>query len=85
MVWMIPLPLIAIQFGWIVAEVGRQPWVVYRILKTADAYSTNLAAGEVLFSLIMFSLIYLLLGSLFVYLLVREIKAGPKPIQIKEA
>jgi len=85
MVWLIPLPLIAIQFGWIVAEVGRQPWVVYHILKTADAYSFNLVTGEVLFSLIMFSLIYMLLGTLFVYLLVREIKAGPKQIQIKEA
>jgi cytochrome bd ubiquinol oxidase subunit I len=85
MIWMIPLPLIAIQFGWIVAEVGRQPWVVYRLLKTADAYSTNLAAGEVLFSLVMFSLIYLLLGGLYLFLLLREIKAGPKPIQIKEA
>ncbi len=85
LVWLIPLPMIAIQFGWLVAEVGRQPWVVYRLLKTAAAYSHNLVVGEVLFSLVMFSLIYLLLGALFIYLLVREIKRGPQPIQIKEA
>ena len=85
MVWMIPLPLIAIQFGWIVAEVGRQPWVVYHLLKTADAYSFNLVTGEVIFSLLMFSLIYLLLGSLYLFLLVRKIKTGPKTVPIEES
>ena len=61
---MIPLPLIACELGWIVAEVGRQPWVVYRVLKTQDAYSANVTGGEVLLSIIMFSAVYVALGAL---------------------
>ncbi len=68
----IPLPLAAIQFGWASAEVGRQPWVVYKLLRTSEAASVNVSAGEVLFSLILFGLIYVLLGVLYVYLPVRE-------------
>lgn len=67
-----PLPLFACQFGWIVAEVGRQPWVVYGILKTSDAVSTVLTAGEAWFSLIMFILIYSLLFVLYLFLLQHE-------------
>ena len=44
--WAIPLPLAACQLGWIVTEMGRQPWVVYRLLKTADAFSTNVGGGQ---------------------------------------
>jgi cytochrome d ubiquinol oxidase subunit I len=77
LLWSIPLPLLACQFGWIVAEVGRQPWVVYRVLKTADAFSTNVSGGEILFSIIMFSLIYLVLGILYIFILARIVKRGP--------
>ena len=72
----IPLPLAAIQFGWIAAEVGRQPWIVYGLLKTKDAASIAVSAGEILFSLILFSLIYLALGALWIFLLARKAKAG---------
>lgn len=72
----IPLPIIACELGWITAEVGRQPWVVYHLLKTADAYSPSVSSGEVLFSIIAFSIIYLLLGILYIYLLIREVKHG---------
>jgi cytochrome d ubiquinol oxidase subunit I len=72
-----PLPLAASELGWVVAEVGRQPWVVYRVLKTADAFSANVNGGEVLFSLVMFCAIYLLLGTLYVYVLARLVKQGP--------
>ncbi|MBN2021795.1 MAG: cytochrome ubiquinol oxidase subunit I [Pirellulales bacterium] len=72
----IPLPLIACQLGWITAEVGRQPWVVYRVLRTDQALSANVAGGEVLFSIILFSAIYLLLGALYVFLVVKKIKRG---------
>ena len=82
--WLIPLPLLACELGWIVAEVGRQPWVVYRMLKTADAYSFNVSGGEVLSSIIMFGLIYLLLGVVYVFLLVHKVKAGPAPLEAKE-
>jgi cytochrome d ubiquinol oxidase subunit I len=74
--WSIPLPLAACQFGWIAAEVGRQPWIVYGLLKTKDAASVVVSAGEILFSLIMFSLIYLALGALWIFLLARKTKAG---------
>jgi len=84
LLWMIPLPLIACEFGWIVAEVGRQPWVVYRVLKTQDAYSANVTGGEVLFSIVMFGLIYLALGALYVYTLASIVKRGPQPLTVKE-
>lgn len=84
LLWAIPLPLIACELGWIVAEVGRQPWVVYRVLKTQDAYSANVTGGEVLFSIIMFGLIYLALGALYIFLLARNVKRGPEPLPAKE-
>lgn len=74
LVWSIPLPLLAIQFGWVAAEVGRQPWIVYRILRTSDAVSITVPGGQILSTIIMFSLIYLFLGALYVFLLVKEIK-----------
>ena len=76
----LPLPLAACQLGWIAAEVGRQPWIVYQLLRTRDAVSTIVPAGDVLFSLAAFTVLYLALGVLFVYLLVREIRHGPEPV-----
>jgi cytochrome d ubiquinol oxidase subunit I len=84
LLWAIPLPLVACEFGWIVAEVGRQPWVVYRVLETQDAYSANVTGGEVLFSIVMFSLVYLALGALYVYTLARIVKRGPQSLTAKE-
>jgi cytochrome bd ubiquinol oxidase subunit I len=84
-VWSIPLPLIACQLGWIAAEVGRQPWIVYHLMKTKDAVSITVGAGEILFSIILFGIIYIMLGSIFIYLLVRKIKQGPDSITGKEA
>ncbi len=79
LIWSIPLPLAACQLGWITAEVGRQPWIVYKLLKTADAYSITVSAGEILFSIIMFGIIYLLLGALYIYLLTKKVKHGIEP------
>ncbi|MBN1345566.1 MAG: cytochrome ubiquinol oxidase subunit I [Phycisphaerae bacterium] len=76
--WSIPLPFIANQLGWFSAEVGRQPWAVYRELRTSDAYSPTVPAGQVLFSIIMFTLVYSLLFVLWVHLLRREINHGPE-------
>jgi cytochrome d ubiquinol oxidase subunit I len=56
---------------------GRQPWVVFGHLKTADALSESVTAGDVMFSLIFFTLIYLLLLVLFIYLLDKKIRKGP--------
>ncbi|MFH1143367.1 MAG: cytochrome ubiquinol oxidase subunit I, partial [Candidatus Eisenbacteria bacterium] len=75
----IPLPLIACQFGWVAAEVGRQPWAVYKMLRTTDAVSATVPAGNVLFSIIVFTLFYLGLGTLWVMLLARKVGRGPQP------
>ncbi|MBS4205882.1 cytochrome ubiquinol oxidase subunit I [Lederbergia citrea] len=71
------LPFIGNSFGWIMSEIGRQPWVVNGLMKTADAVSPNVSAGKVLFSLITFSTIYLILGTAMVFLFIRVIKQGP--------
>ncbi|MGH1436850.1 MAG: cytochrome ubiquinol oxidase subunit I [Lewinella sp.] len=75
--WAVLLPQVANQVGWFAAEMGRQPWVVYGHLRTSDALSKVVTANQVLFSLIMFSIVYLLLFSLFIYLLNKKIKHGP--------
>lgn len=76
-VWAAFLPQIANQVGWFAAEMGRQPWVVYGLLRTSDALSKAVNAQQVMFSLIMFTIVYLLLFILFVYLLNKKIKTGP--------
>lgn len=81
----IPLPVIACQAGWIVAEVGRQPWIVYGLLKTADAVSPRLTGGEVLFSIILFGAVYALLFALYLYLCVTTARRGPETAAGKEA
>lgn len=74
-------PQIANQVGWITAEVGRQPWIVYGLLRTSEALSKLVTANMVLASLIMFSVVYILLFALFIYLLDRKIKQGPEKIE----
>jgi len=71
------LPYLANTTGWLLTEMGRQPWVVYGLLKTADAVSPNVSAGMVLTSLSIFTLVYGLLIVVDVYLLVKFAKAGP--------
>jgi cytochrome d ubiquinol oxidase subunit I len=75
--FLIPLPHIAHETGWMSAELGRQPWVVYQVLRTSDAASVVVPAGNIVFSLVMFSLIYVLLFIVFVSIMVRLVKAGP--------
>lgn len=77
LVFAVFLPLIANQLGWYAAEMGRQPWVVYGHLRTADALSEAVTAQNVIFSLVFFFLIYALLLVLFIYLMDRKIRKGP--------
>ena len=77
MIWAIPLPYIAIELGWVLAEVGRQPWIVYGLMKTSDAASP-VAGTQVLFSLIAFFLVYGLLGAVGFYLMAQKAMAGPE-------
>lgn len=76
-IWAVLLPQIANQVGWFAAEIGRQPWVVYGLLRTSDAVSTTVKAEQVLTSLILFTLVYATLFVLFLYLLNKKIKHGP--------
>lgn len=79
-----PLPVAACQFGWVATEVGRQPWIVYKMLRTEDGVSEIVSAGEILFSMILFGLIYLGLGALWIFLLYKKVKKGPVEVA-KEA
>ncbi|MGA7837471.1 MAG: cytochrome ubiquinol oxidase subunit I [Ignavibacteriaceae bacterium] len=71
-------PQIANQVGWITAEVGRQPWIVYGLLRTSEGLSRVVESGQIVFSLILFSIVYLLLFILFIFLLDQKIKHGPE-------
>jgi cytochrome d ubiquinol oxidase subunit I len=83
-VFAVLLPNLANQFGWFAAEMGRQPWVVYGLLRTSDALSASVQANQVLFSLIMFFLVYALLFALFIYMLNKKIKNGPSEDQLQD-
>jgi cytochrome bd ubiquinol oxidase subunit I len=74
-----PLPYIANTAGWMTAEIGRQPWLIYGLMRTADGYSHTVSVGNGLFTLIGFMGLYLLLGLLFTVLIYREISRGPEP------
>ncbi|MCX5387613.1 cytochrome ubiquinol oxidase subunit I [Streptomyces sp. NBC_00083] len=76
-VWTLGFPLIANSWGWIFTEMGRQPWVVYGVLRTRDAVSPSVSQGEVLTSMIVFTLLYAVLAVVEVRLLVKYVKAGP--------
>jgi cytochrome d ubiquinol oxidase subunit I len=80
MVVSLPLPWLSLELGWVSAEVGRQPWVVYNVLKTVDAASVVVPPGQILFSIIAFTALYLLLLALLLYLLRQEIRRGPQPV-----
>lgn len=75
--WLVPTPWIAILLGWIVAEVGRQPWIVYGLMLTKDAASTNVPASQVAFSLVTLFVFYGLLFFVEFYLLIKFAKKGP--------
>jgi cytochrome d ubiquinol oxidase subunit I len=82
MLWILmlaaPFPYIANTAGWITAEVGRQPWLVYGLLRTADGYSTLVSAGNGMFTLLGFMGMYTVLSILFLFLLYRVIHEGPE-------
>jgi cytochrome d ubiquinol oxidase subunit I len=80
-----PLPFVATLTGWFTAEVGRQPWSVYGVLRTADAVSPNLTVTTTLLSLALFGGVYLLIfsfGTLFIY---RLLRVGPSQVRVEAA
>jgi cytochrome d ubiquinol oxidase subunit I len=74
----IPFPYIANQAGWIVGEVGRQPWIVYGLQRTMDATSTNVSGGMTMFTLLGFMGLYALLGLLYIFLFLKIVHEGPR-------
>ncbi len=78
------LPQIANQVGWFAAEMGRQPWVVYGLLRTSDALSKAVTANQVVFSITLFAIVYTLLLGLFVYLMNKKIQHGPDDGELHE-
>ena len=80
-----PFPYIANTAGWLTAELGRQPWLVWGLLRTEDGASPLVHPGAVVFTTIGFAGLYLVLGLLFAYLMLREIAHGPVPFPRAEA
>ncbi len=72
-----PLPLLCNELGWMTAELGRQPWIVQDLLRTADAVSVSVPAWQVAVTLVIFVAVYAVLGALWIYLLARTIRRGP--------
>jgi len=81
MLWILllslPFPYIANTAGWMTAELGRQPWLVYGLMRTADGYSKTVSAGNGMFTLLGFMGMYTVLGIVFLFLVRREIEQGP--------
>ena len=77
-------PYLAIEFGWIVAELGRQPWIVYNELKTVDAVSQAVSSEQLMITLVLFMLVYLILFIGWVRVVVKTIKAGPAAFMVSE-
>ncbi len=80
----LPLPFIANTAGWMTAELGRQPWLVYGVMRTADGTSAHVSSGNTMFTLLGFMGMYTLLGILFLFLAHREIEHGPEPAGVPE-
>jgi cytochrome d ubiquinol oxidase subunit I len=83
MLWSIPLPYIALQAGWIVTEVGRQPWIVYHVMRTKDAVSP-IAASQVGISFAAFIVVYGILGLVAFYLMRKFAIEGPEPVPVQK-
>ncbi|MEO6940046.1 MAG: cytochrome ubiquinol oxidase subunit I [Candidatus Kapaibacterium sp.] len=78
----VPFPYLANTAGWTTAELGRQPWLIYGLMRTADGASPYVSAGNGIFTLLGFLGLYLLLGVLFIILVLKEIKHGPEELAI---
>jgi cytochrome d ubiquinol oxidase subunit I len=73
----LPLPYLANETGWIAAEVGRQPWAVFKVLRTSEAVSTVVPAGNILFTVILFTVVYALIAAAGLGIILRTVRGGP--------
>jgi cytochrome d ubiquinol oxidase subunit I len=78
----LPFPFIANTAGWMTTELGRQPWVIYGLMRTADGPSTNVSAGSTTFTLLGFAGLYLLLAVLYFFVTTRIIARGPQAEEV---
>jgi cytochrome bd ubiquinol oxidase subunit I len=89
MLWVLmlalPFPFIANTAGWVTAEVGRQPWLIYGLMRTSQGFSPLVSAGSVWFTLLGFLGMYSILAILFLFLVYREIDHGPEPEETASA
>jgi cytochrome d ubiquinol oxidase subunit I len=76
---MFPLPYVANTAGWVTAEMGRQPWLVYGLMRTEEGFSKVVSAGNGWFTFLGFAGMYTILSFLFLFLIHREIEHGPEP------
>src|SRR5207237_7311609 len=76
----VPFPYIATTAGWMTAELGRQPWLMYGLMRTAEGASPRVSAGSGLFTLLGFMGLYALLGMLFVLLVLPEVAHAPEAV-----
>jgi cytochrome d ubiquinol oxidase subunit I len=87
MLWVLmlsfPFPYIANTAGWMTAELGRQPWLVYGLMRTMHGISPTVSAGNTLFTLLGFLGMYFVIGVLFLFLVVKEINHGPETLEKK--
>ena len=77
---LLPFPYISNTAGWMTAEFGRQPWLVYGLMRTSEGFSANVSAGNTMFTLLGFMGMYTVLSILFLLLVYRELEHGPRPI-----
>jgi cytochrome d ubiquinol oxidase subunit I len=88
MLWILmlsaPFPYIANTAGWMTAEMGRQPWLVYGLMRTAEGYSKMVSAGNGWFTLLGFMGMYTVLSILFLFLIYREIEHGPVSLPVSD-
>jgi cytochrome d ubiquinol oxidase subunit I len=80
-----PFPYIATTFGWMTAELGRQPWLIYGLMRTAQGISPRVSEGNALFTLIGFFGMYSVLSLLFLFLIYFEVERGPVAEQGQDA
>jgi cytochrome bd ubiquinol oxidase subunit I len=78
-----PFPYIANTAGWMTAEIGRQPWLIYNLMRTSEGYSKLVSAGNGWFTLLGFLGMYTVLSILFLFLVYRVIDEGPESITIR--
>jgi cytochrome d ubiquinol oxidase subunit I len=87
MLWILmfagPLPYLTTTAGWMTTEIGRQPWIVYGLLRTQEGTSPLLSDGNALFTLLTILLLYALIGLLYAFLMLKEIGRGPMPTEAR--